>query len=40
MYAMLAANPFMFVFDLLCIYLQKMKVNSDSAKQNCRLLTF
>lgn len=30
--AVLVANPVMFIFDMLCIYLQKMKVNTDSAK--------
>jgi len=30
----------MFIFDILSIYLQKMKVNMDSAKQNCKLLSY
>lgn len=39
-YAMLIANPIMFIFDMLCIYLQTMKVNQDLVKQNCKLLSF
>lgn len=38
--AVLAANPFQFIFDMLCIYLQKMKINKDSVKQNCTLLSY
>lgn len=39
-YAILAANPVMFIFDLLCIYLQKMKINADSAKASSKLLAY
>lgn len=38
--AICAANPVQFVFDILCIYLQKMRVNTESAKQNCKLLSY
>lgn len=38
--AVVIANPLMFIFDILCIYLQKMKVNMDSAKQNSKLLGY
>ena len=38
LYAILVANPLQFIFDLMCIYLQKMKINTESAKQNCKLL--
>lgn len=30
----------MFIFDLLCIYLQKMKINIESTKANTRLLAY
>lgn len=39
-FAILLATPFSFAYDLAAIYLQKTKVNPESAKQNCRLLTF
>jgi hypothetical protein len=32
LYAVLAANPVQFIFELLCIYLQKMKINQESVK--------
>jgi ethanolamine transporter EutH len=39
-FAILASNPVQFIFDMLCIYLQKYKINKDLAKQSCYLLSY
>lgn len=39
-YAILISNPFQLIFDILCIYLQKMKISKESFKQNCKLLMY
>lgn len=38
--AIFAANALQLVFEVLCLLLMKMKVNSESAKENCNLLAF
>ena len=38
--AILLANPVQILWDLACVYLQKMKVDKDNAKQGCLLLTY
>lgn len=38
--AILIANPLQMLFEILCLMLMKMKVNTESAQQNCNLLAF
>lgn len=34
------ATPIQFFFELFCIYLVKVKVNTDRASENCKLLSY
>ena len=38
--AVVFATPLQFIFELLCIYLVKIKLNPDKASDNCSILTF
>lgn len=38
--AIVIANVFQLIFEVLCILLVKLQVNSESAKENCNLLAF
>lgn len=38
--AVFIASPIQFLYDLLCIYLVKIKVNQDKASENCKLMSF
>jgi hypothetical protein len=38
--AVILANPLQTIFDVLCIMLMKMRVDPQSAKENCNLLAF
>ena len=38
--AIIIANPLQLLFEILCLILMKMKVNPESAKENCNLLAF
>jgi len=39
-YAVIAATPVLFIFEVLTIYLQKMPIKQESAKQNFKILMF
>lgn len=38
--AIFIANPLQLLFEVLCLMLMKMKINIESAKESCNLLTF
>jgi hypothetical protein len=39
-YAVLAATPIIFIYEVMTIYLQKMPIKQESANQNFRILMF
>lgn len=39
-FAVIYATPVQFIFELLCIYLIKIKHNDQKAGENCKVLTF
>lgn len=39
-YAVIVATPVIFIFEVLSIYLQKIVINQESAKQNFKILMF
>ncbi len=39
-YAVIAATPVLFIFEVLTIYLQKIPIKQESAKQNFKILMF
>lgn len=39
-FAVIYATPVQFIFELLCIYLIKIKHNDQKAGENCKILTF
>ena len=38
--AILVANPCQIAWDVMCVYLQAVKVEKDNAKQKCLLLSY
>ena len=39
-YALIIATPIQFLFELFCIYLVKVKVNTDKASETSKLLIY
>lgn len=39
-YAVIAASPIIFIFEVMTIYLQKLPIKQESAKQNFKILMF
>jgi hypothetical protein len=38
--AVIIATPCQFLFELLCIYLVKIRTNTEKVSENCKILTF
>lgn len=39
-YAVIAATPIIFIFEVMTIYLQRLPIKQESAKQNFKILMF
>ena len=39
-YAVIAATPVVFIFEVMTIFLQKIPIKQESAKQNFKILVF
>lgn len=39
-FAMILANPFQILWDLMCVYLNEIKIDKENPKRSCALLSY